>query len=137
MATRNSNAGHSKDRPRILGSPNGAEPILVEATGTYDALRVGHQRWVTGTGVDRGLTHGVLVQIFMGDEAPVEATAVASDVQVIVEPAAQVVAEPETLFDPGDHSVAEVREYIADHPEDRARVLQLEAAGKARKSLVG
>ena len=44
----------------------------------------------------------------------------------------------ESPFDPNDHSVAEVQEYLegADD-EERARVLDAEKAGQARKSLVG
>jgi hypothetical protein len=41
------------------------------------------------------------------------------------------------LFDPGEHSVDEVRQHLADHPEDEGRVLRMERNDKARKSLVG
>jgi hypothetical protein len=41
------------------------------------------------------------------------------------------------VFDPGAHTVAEVNDYLAEHPEDADRVLQAEADGKARVSIVG
>lgn len=41
-------------------------------------------------------------------------------------------------FDPSEHTVEEVVEYLADaDAEEKARVLAAEAAGKARKSLLG
>lgn len=40
-------------------------------------------------------------------------------------------------FDPSDHTVAEVQEYLQDAGGDeRERVLDLERAGKARKGLL-
>lgn len=39
-------------------------------------------------------------------------------------------------FDPGDHTVTEVKDYLAAHPEDRDRVLAAEAAGRGRKGLL-
>jgi hypothetical protein len=45
--------------------------------------------------------------------------------------------EDEGEFDPGDHTVAEVQDYIADHPEDEERVLEAERNGKNRAGLVG
>lgn len=49
------------------------------------------------------------------------------------------VAEAATaLFDPADHTVAEVNAYLADaDAAEHARVLSAEAAGKNRASLVG
>jgi hypothetical protein len=40
-------------------------------------------------------------------------------------------------FDPGEHTVAEVHDYLAAHPADADAVLAAEAAGKARITLVG
>jgi hypothetical protein len=39
-------------------------------------------------------------------------------------------------FDPDDHTVAEVMWYISENPDDADRVRALEAAGKARKTIV-
>lgn len=39
-------------------------------------------------------------------------------------------------FDPGAHTVNAVREYLAEHPDERDAVLAAEAAGKARKSIL-
>jgi hypothetical protein len=45
--------------------------------------------------------------------------------------------DPQAEFDPGAHTVAEVNDYLAEHPEDADRVLEAEASGKARVSIVG
>ena len=46
-------------------------------------------------------------------------------------------AAPEApAFDPGAHIVNAVREYLAEHPDERDAVLAAEAAGKARKSIL-
>ena len=51
------------------------------------------------------------------------------------------VAEPKSewsdAFDPSAHTVAEVQQYIAEHPDQRDAVLDAEADGKARVSLLG
>lgn len=41
------------------------------------------------------------------------------------------------VYDPGEHTVAEVGDYIAAHPDEEAAVLAAEAAGKNRTSLTG
>jgi hypothetical protein len=40
-------------------------------------------------------------------------------------------------FDPGEHTVAEVQEYLAANPGDTDRVLKAERKGKARATLTG
>jgi hypothetical protein len=40
-------------------------------------------------------------------------------------------------FDPGEHTVAEVHDYIAAHPGEADAVLAAEKSGKARATLVG
>jgi len=40
------------------------------------------------------------------------------------------------VFDPYDHTAAEVRAYLAEHPEDADRVLDAERAGKARTTVL-
>jgi hypothetical protein len=40
-------------------------------------------------------------------------------------------------FDPGAHTVSEVEEYIAAHPDEAEAVLEAERTGKARVSLIG
>lgn len=44
--------------------------------------------------------------------------------------------EPD-LFDPNDHTAAEVLDYLAANPDETDRVLEAEAAGKRRKSILG
>lgn len=39
-------------------------------------------------------------------------------------------------FDPADHTVSEVKSYLAAHPEDADRVLAAEEAGRGRKGLL-
>jgi len=46
-------------------------------------------------------------------------------------------ADEVEAFDPGAHTVAEVEQYIADHPDEAEDVLALERSGKARVSLIG
>jgi hypothetical protein len=52
------------------------------------------------------------------------------------EPAAEV-AEAEVEFDPSEHTVAEVEDYLAENPDDAERVLDAERAGKNRVTLTG
>lgn len=40
------------------------------------------------------------------------------------------------LFDPSAHTVAEVRRYLAAHPNDRDRIHRLERRGKKRSSIL-
>jgi len=42
----------------------------------------------------------------------------------------------EDLYDPADHTVIEVLAYLAEHPEDRDRVLASEEAGRGRKGIL-
>ena len=54
------------------------------------------------------------------------------------EPDPEPVPAPSDVFDPSDHSVVEVREYLAGaDAAEKERVLAVEAAGKARTSLTG
>lgn len=39
-------------------------------------------------------------------------------------------------FDPAAHTVGDVIDYVFRHPEERAAILELEAAGKARSTLL-
>jgi hypothetical protein len=39
-------------------------------------------------------------------------------------------------FDPADATVAAAIAYVTDHPDDRTRVFELEAAGKGRITLL-
>lgn len=40
-------------------------------------------------------------------------------------------------FDPADHTVSDVVDYMAAHPDDADRVLELERAGRNRVGIVG
>jgi hypothetical protein len=55
--------GHQKDKPSIIGKPNGDEPIQVYATGLYEGILANTTRWVTGDKVAAGLGLGVLVEV--------------------------------------------------------------------------
>jgi hypothetical protein len=46
-------------------------------------------------------------------------------------------AKKSASFDPGEHTVVEVEEYLAKHPDETDAVLAAEKAGKARTTLVG
>jgi hypothetical protein len=43
---------------------------------------------------------------------------------------------PKQAYDPGDHTVAEVLAYLEAHPDQAEAVLEAEAAGKARTTLL-
>ena len=46
--------------------------------------------------------------------------------------------EPTDLqFDPAEYTVAEIEEYLEDHPEERDAVIAAERKGKNRASLTG
>lgn len=51
---------------------------------------------------------------------------------------ADLAPEPQSgNFDPGEHTVAEVEQYLADHPDEAEAVLEAEASGKNRTTLTG
>lgn len=58
----------------------------------------------------------------------------ASAVEDLLEDAAALVV---ARFDPKLHTVAEVKAYLEEHPEDRARVIRAERRGKARRGILG
>lgn len=60
-----------------------------------------------------------------------EGTAVVWD-----EDAPDPVVETTEAFDPSDHSVADVKAYIDEHPDETQRVYDAESEGKARSSLL-
>lgn len=43
---------------------------------------------------------------------------------------------PVELFDPGEHTIDEVKSYVHENPDDVQRVYDVESVGKARKSLL-
>jgi hypothetical protein len=46
--------------------------------------------------------------------------------------------DPAVEFDPAEHTVAEVKEHLAEHPEDAEQVVEAEQASDTpRKSIVG
>jgi len=56
------------------------------------------------------------------------------------EPEEEVVEEtpdPNEEFDPFNHSVSEVKDYITEHPDEEEAILLKEIDGKSRKGLVG
>lgn len=59
---------------------------------------------------------------------------VPSDVAVADEPGGDG-EEAAGLFDPSQHNAPEVHEYLKANPDDVQRVLELEAAGKARRGI--
>jgi hypothetical protein len=55
-----------------------------------------------------------------------------------VTPVAKSAPKPTTpTFDPGEHTVTEVQDYLDAHPDQADAVLAAEQAGKARTTLVG
>lgn len=60
-----SSVGHGKDasQPMVIGQPNGADPVFVEATGLVFGIHKGKQRWVTGSAVAGAVDGGLLIVI--------------------------------------------------------------------------
>jgi len=76
----------------------------------------------------------------MSDDAPVYWSQPNQQVVRDGEPVAAGTNNPDPAsdaFDPGAHTVADVELYLADHPDERDRVLAAERDGKNRVSLVG
>jgi hypothetical protein len=44
--------------------------------------------------------------------------------------------DEDAAFDPGAHSIADVKAYIDEHPDEVQRVYDAESEGKARTSLL-
>lgn len=53
------------------------------------------------------------------------------------EPAPAAPESSEEAYDPSEHTVVEVEEYLAAHPEEHDRVIAAEEAGRGRKGIVG
>lgn len=141
MAAPTGNHGHFEDRPKLLGRPDGAHAILVEATGAYEGLRAGERRWVTGSAVDRGLSLGILLEV---DSAP-KPKATKPDVQVVVEPASSANTVPVettvtegTPLSPADHTAKDVIAYLkaVDDPTETKRVKALERKAKQPRKTI-
>lgn len=48
----------------------------------------------------------------------------------------QAPAEPDVVYDPSEHTVASVLDYVDEHPEQTERVLEAEENGKNRSTLI-
>lgn len=44
--------------------------------------------------------------------------------------------EEAAAYDPGDHTVEEVKEYVEEHPDESAAIAEAEKSGKARTTLL-
>ena len=99
--------------------PAGSYPLAITATaGTAPLLLEGDQS--QGETVD--------VSEFMRGERPDGA---------VTEPAPDGDSEYASAgFDPAAHTVAEVEQYVDEHPEEAEQILQLEEEGKARVTLL-
>jgi hypothetical protein len=82
---------------------------------------------------------GKLVPV--GNAVPVDASVTAllpaATAKEVLVPLSPGDPAPVEEFDPARFSVAEVVAYLAANPADVTRVIELEKAGKARKSIVG
>ncbi len=67
---------------------------------------------------------------------PAEEENALDDAPKDVEETSETPAEGDATFDPAEHSVAVVKEYLEAHPEEKDAVLAAEADGKARKGLL-
>lgn len=104
-------------RPKIHGQPGQMSVILATPGGVGYG---GRMDAVQGTYVTDEPNHHLALQLAGGYR--------------IVEPAPVVVS----VFDPSAHTVSEVNAYLETVDEaERARVLEAERAGKARKGILG
>lgn len=67
------------------------------------------------------------------DSPPPEPRPASGIEELLEDVAARVVAR----FDPSQHTVPEVKAYIAAHPEERQRIIRAERRGKARRGILG
>lgn len=74
----------------------------------------------------------ILARLFRRSKAAPQA-----EVSTPPEPRPATAVEPAERFDPKKHTVAEVKAYLAAHPEDKRRVMRAERAGKNRRTIVG
>lgn len=110
-------------RPAFMGQEGQLNVILATKNGASFLRDVRPQQ---GSHVTREPNHHL-------------ALAMAGD-YVIVDPAPEPVEElqPPELFDPGEHTVPEVNDYLnTAEPAEQVRVLEAERAGKARKGILG
>jgi hypothetical protein len=68
-------------------------------------------------------------------DEPVEEPA-ETELEPEADPDPDEVESLEETYDPAEHNVPAVLEYIAEHPEQKDAVLALEAAGRARKGIL-
>ncbi len=142
MAAQPGNHGHSEDRPKLLGRPDGAGAVLVEATGAYEGLRAGERRWVTGSAVDRGLSLGILLEVHT---PAAKAAPAKTDVQIVVEGSTstntvpvEVTVTEGTPFDPAAHTAKDVIAYLkaVDDAAETKRVKALERKAKQPRKTI-
>jgi len=67
---------------------------------------------------------------------PADDTQDSGDTPEVGEPEPEAPESLEETYDPAEHSVAAVLEYISDHPEQGVQIREMEAAGKNRKGIM-
>lgn len=156
-----SGAGESADKPLVLGVKDDSTARFVETTGLYEGVPKGTQVWVTGSKVQIGIERGNLVPLSpeghpgatkvtraskkgAQQPPPVASTAPWSSKEPVEEPA----PEPEEVdpvdpdapedgpYNPANYTVAQVVDYINDHPDEASAVLAAERAGKNRSTIM-
>jgi hypothetical protein len=101
--------------------------------------------WPDGS-VTGSVNHAVLEEYLKAKEAGEDLSAFAPFLGILPEPEPEAVEDSpaapappagDYVYDPGEHTVAEVNDYLdTASPEETQRVLDAELAGKARKGLV-
>jgi hypothetical protein len=114
-------------RPEFMGQEGQLNVILATKNGASFTRDVRPQ---LGTHVTREPNHALALALAGGY------TIVAPDSEPETVEAATL--PPQEQFDPSQHTVAEVNAYLEDaDPDEKARVLEQERAGKARKGILG
>jgi len=125
--------------------PDGVvDPIFLESDDTHaEAVSPDEAAYSEDTGIVSTVDTSEVETPAEPGEVAAEAVAKTEEVEEVTEeelPAEQVEEVPPVElgeFDPSQASVRTVRDYIAMNPDAKERVLALEAAGQARKSLIG
>lgn len=104
-------------RPRVYGQAGQMTVVLATAGGAVYGREVRPQ---PGTYTTDEPNHHLALQL-------------AGGYQIV-----EFVEDTAALFDPSQHTVSEVNEYLsAADSEEQARVMEMERAGKARKGILG
>lgn len=115
-------------------APYGDDPTIVTA-GTQGIAPPGPGPDLEDLGIPEGVASPVTPS--PRPEGPAEEKARLAEGGEVDDDEEVDVAQVESDYDPGAYTVADVNQYIIDHPDEADAVLAAEAAGKNRAGIVG